>query len=104
MSIDRTGAVLGQVFFQRCFYLFFALLALAMAVFWLEPSPLGRVLLNALNLLLDVSAVAAVARTRWSFVIASLLAIPAMVYQLRAIVADDTEHLLGSWIFSAALY
>jgi hypothetical protein len=49
MAIDRARAALAQVFFQRCFYLFAAVLALVMAVLLLEPTPRGRVLLNAGN-------------------------------------------------------
>jgi Ion channel len=104
MALDRARTALGQVFYQRCFYLFIALLVLVGAALAFDPSPRDRVLLNAINLLIDVSAVAAIARTRWSFVIASLLAIPAMLFQLHAIISDDSSHLIGVWAFNAALY
>src|SRR5215468_2857433 len=104
MPIERARTALGQVFFQRCFYLFIGLLALLGAAIALEQTPRTRVLLNGLNLLLDLAAVAAVARTNWSFVIASSLALPAILFQLRALIADDPTHLLSVWSFNAVLY
>ena len=104
MAIDRARAALGQVFFQRCFYLFAAVLALVMAVLLVESTPRGRILLNVGNLLVVVAAVAAVGRTRLSFVIALLLAAPALGFQLLAIDEGDASHLLRSWTFGAALY
>lgn len=103
-TIDRAREALGQVFFQRCFYLFVGLLVLLTSALFLDPTPRGRALLNAINLLLDISAVAAVGRSRWSFIIATLLALPAVLFQLRALITDDATQLLYAWIFNAALY
>jgi hypothetical protein len=97
MAINRVRATLGQVFFQRCFYLFVAVLVLVMAVLLLEPTPRGRLLVNAINLLVLVAAVAAVGRTPLSFVIALLLAAPAFVFQLLAI-EEPTRGLVRSWV------
>ncbi len=104
MAIERARTALGQVFFQRCFYLFIALLALMMVAMLLEPTPRARILLNAINLLIDVAAVAAVGRTRWSFMVATVLAIPSMWFQVRGIAEGDETRLVFSWAFSAALY
>ena len=104
MAIDRVRATVGQVFFQRCFYLFAAVLALVMAVLLLEPTPRGRLVINAVNLLVLVAAVAAVGRTRLSFVIALLLAAPAFVFQALAIDDADPRFLVRSWAFGAMLY
>ena len=104
MAIDRARTALAQVFFQRCFYLFVAVLALIMAVLLLEPTPRGRVLLNVGNLLVVVAAVAAVGRTQLSFVIALLLAAPTLFFQLLAIDGGESRFLLHSWAFGAALY
>jgi hypothetical protein len=104
MAIDRARAALGQVFFQRCFYLFIGLLVLLMVALLLDPTPRGRMLVNAINLLIDVAAVAAVGRSRWSFVIATALAIPAMFFQIRGIAEGDETRLLISWTLNAALY
>jgi hypothetical protein len=104
MAIDRVRATVGQVFFQRCFYLFVAILALVMLVLLLEPSPRGRVLINGVNLLVLVAAVAAVGRTPLSFVVALLLAAPAFGFQVLAIDEADPSLLLRSWAFGALLY
>jgi Ion channel len=104
MAIDRARTALAQVFFQRCFYLFFAVLALVMAVLLLESTPRARILLNAGNLLVVVAAVAAVGRTQLSFVIALLLAAPTLLFQMLAIDEGDSRFLLHSWAFGAALY
>ena len=104
MAINRARTALAQVFFQRCFYLFVAVLALILATLLLEPTPRGRIMLNVGNLLVVVAAVAAVGRTPLSFVIALLLAAPALLFQLLAIVDGESGFLLHSWAFGAALY
>jgi len=104
MAIDRARTALAQVFFQRCFYLFVAVLVLVMAVLLLEPTPRGRIMLNVGNALVVVAAVAAVGRNEVSFVIALLLAAPALVFQQLAIDEGDSQFLLHSWAFGAALY
>ncbi len=104
MTIDRARTALAQVFFQRCFYLFVAVLVLIMATLLLEPTPRGRIMLNIGNLVVVVAAVAAVGRTQLSFVIALLLAAPTLVFQWFAIDGDDSRFLLHSWAFGAALY
>jgi hypothetical protein len=104
MPIDRARTTIGQVFFQRCFYLFVALLALMTAALLVDLTPPGRLLLNAINLMIDVAAVAAVGRSFLSFVVASALAIPAMLFQIRGIVEESETQLVISWAFNAALY
>ena len=104
MAINRARTALAQVFFQRCFYLFVAVLALVMAVLLLEPTPRGRIMLNVGNLFVVVAAVAAVGRTQLSFVIALLLAAPTLFFQWLAVDNGDTQFLLHSWTFGAALY
>lgn len=104
MAINRARTAFAQVFFQRCFYLFVAVLALIMAILLLEFTPRARFALNVANLLVVVAAVAAVGRTQLSFVIALLLAAPALVFQWLAIDGSDSLFLLHSWAFGAALY
>ena len=58
MTIGRARTTLAQVFYQRCFYLFVAMLALIMAMLLLEPTPRGRIMLNGGNLLVVIAAVA----------------------------------------------
>jgi hypothetical protein len=104
MAINRARTALAQVFFQRCFYLFVAVLALVMVVLLLEPTPRARIMLNVGNAFVVVAAVAAVGRTQLSFVIALLLAAPTLVFQQLAIDEGDSQFLLHSWAFGAALY
>src|SRR6186713_1740561 len=104
MAIDRARTALGRVFTQRCFYLFAGLLVLTVAVLLLDPTPRGRLLLNAINLLIDVAAVAAVGRSTSSFLIATMLALPAMYFQIRGIAEGDDTRLVISWAFNAALF
>ena len=104
MAIDRARTAFAQVFYQRCFYLFVAVLALIVAVLLLEPTPRGRIVLNVANVLVVVAAVAAVGRTQLSFVFALLMATPALVFQWLAIDEGDSRFLLHSWAFGAVLY
>jgi len=104
MTIGRARTTLAQVFYQRCFYLFIAMLALIMAMLLLEPTPRGRIMLNGGNLLVVIAAVAAIGRTQLSFVIALLLATPALLFQWLAVDGGDAQFLLHSWTFGAALY
>jgi hypothetical protein len=104
MAIKQARTAFAQVFYQRCFYLFLAVLALIIAILLLEPTPRGRIMLNVANVLVVVAAVAAVGRTQLSFVIALLLAGPALMFQWLAIDESDSRFLLHSWAFGAALY
>jgi hypothetical protein len=104
MSIRGAQATLGQVFFQRCFYLFVLLLALIASVPFAPPTPTGRLILNAVNTFALVATAAAVGRTVLSFVIVLLLAAPAMVFQYLGVSTGQPEPIATAWLFSAALY
>ncbi len=104
MAIRIARDALGKVFFQRCFWLFVLLLALIAVVPFVEPTPRGRVVVNAINAFVVIATVAAVGRTLLSFVIALLLAVPALAFQYLGIASDDPELLARSWAFAAALY
>src|SRR6516165_1709842 len=104
MAIQTARAALGRIFFQRCFYLFVALLVLVVVAPLIEPTPTGRLLVNALNLLIVVAAVATLGRTVVSFVIALLLAAPTLAFQWLSIYEAGPETLMWSWAFGAALY
>src|SRR6476661_6875522 len=79
MAIHATRDALSHIFFQRCFWLFVALVVL-------------------------IATVAAVGRTTLSFVIALLLAAPAVWFQYAGLWHDSDSDLAVSWMFSAALY
>jgi len=104
MAIRTTRDALSRIFYQRCFWLFVVLLTLIGAVSFVSASDSGRLLLNVVNMFLLIATVAAVGRTTLSFVMALLLAIPAMWFQYRGLWYDDDRSLAVSWMFSAALY
>ena len=104
MAITKARAAIGRLFYQRCFYLFLVLLALIVGVPFIEPTRLGRIVVNLSGTLVVIAAVAAVGRTVLSFVIALLLAVPAAIFNWSGMTIDDRYHLLLSWCFAAGLY
>ncbi len=104
MAIRSTRHALSRIFYQRCFWLFAVLVALIGAVSFVPANDQGRLVLNAVNMFLLLSTVAAVGRTTLSFLIAILLAIPAVWFQYAGLWRDDDTMLAMSWMFSAALY
>ena len=104
MAIGRARETVGRVFFERCFYLFIVMLVLVAGAPLVEPTPASRLMFNAVNLLVVISAVAAVGRTVFSFAIVLLIAAPALGFQWLSIHSGDVEHLLVSWWLGALLY
>lgn len=104
MAIHRARHALGRIFFQRCFYLFVVLLALISLVPFIEPTILGRTATALLNALVVVAAVAAVGRSVLSFIVASLLAIPAVYFSWMGVATGETTAIAMAWAFGAALY
>jgi len=89
---------------QRCFFLFLALLALLVALPFLSETVHGRVLVGLLNVIVLVTAVAAVESSGLSLVIAILLGVPQLAFQVLALQSDLPEHFVLSWGFGAAFY
>jgi hypothetical protein len=104
MAIVATRDALSRFFFQRCFWLFTVLLFLIGAVSFVPGNDQGRLFINAINMFLLIATVAAVGRTTLSFVIALLLAVPAVLFQYLGLWRDSDIDLTRSWEFSAALY
>jgi len=104
MGLRTTRDALSRIFYQRCFWLFIVLIALIGAVSFVPASDHGRLVLNAVNMFLLIATVAAVGRSMLSFVIALLLAIPAVWFQYLGLWRDSDSDLATSWMFSAALY
>jgi hypothetical protein len=104
MLIKGAGRALGYIFYQRCFYLFLVLMSFIAAVPFIDPTPLGRIAIIGVNAFLVVATVASVGRTTLSFVLALVLAGPALVYQWIALRAGDQHALVMSRWFGAALY
>jgi Ion channel len=104
MAIGTTRDALSRIFYQRCFWLFAVLLVLIGAVSFVPASDYGRLLLNGINMFLLIATVAAVGRSTASFVIALLLAVPAVLFQYLGLWRDSDLDLARSWIFCALLY
>ncbi len=104
MTIGRARETVGRVFFERCFYLFIVMLALVAGAPLVEPTPTSRLLFNAVNLLVVISAVAAVGRTVISFAIVLLIAAPTLVFQWVSFHSGDVVYLLESWWLGTLLY
>jgi hypothetical protein len=104
MGIVATRDVLSRIFFQRCFWLFAVLLVLIAAVSFVPAGDGGRLVVNGINMFLLIATVAAVGRTTLSFVIALLLAVPAVLFQYLGLWNDSDIDLTRSWIFCAMLY
>jgi hypothetical protein len=104
MAIVATRDALSRFFFQRCFWLFTVLLLLIGAVSFVPGNDQGRLFINGINMFLLIATVAAVGRTTLSFVIALLLAVPAVLFQYLGLWRDSDIDLTRSWVFSAMLY
>ena len=104
MALTTARATLGRIFFQRCFYLFVALLVLISTAPLIEPTPSGRMMLNGVNLLVVVAAVATVGLSAFPFLLALLLAAPTLGFQWLALHTDQPSMLMWSWVFGAGLY
>jgi hypothetical protein len=103
MAIGRARDALSRVFFQRCFYLFIVLLVLVTIVPFIEETPKGRIAVSLVNAFVVIAAVAAVGRNVLSFVIAVLLAVPALVFHYLGVTGGDVGAIAFSWVFGAAL-
>ena len=104
MSIDATRDALSRIFYQRCFWLFIMLIILIAAVSFAPANDHGRLVMNGVNMFLLIATVAAVGRAKSSFVVALVLAGPAVWFQYVGLWNDSDADLAASWVFSAALY
>jgi hypothetical protein len=104
MAIDATREAVSRIFYQRCFWLFGVLLVLIGAVSFVPANDHGRLMLNSVNMLTLIATIATVGRTTLSFIIALLLAVPAVCFQYIGLWHDSDSDLAYSWMFSAALY
>jgi len=104
MLIRGVGRAVGDIFYQRCFYLFLMLMAFIAVVSFIEPTPVGRITIAGANAFLIVATVASVGRTTLSFVLALVLAVPALVYQWVALRSGDLHALIVSRWIAVALY
>ena len=89
---------------QRCLFLFAALITLLVVMPYLVGTSLGRALVGLLNIVILVSAVVAIERSRASFVMAMLLGMPTLCFQLLALQSGSPGYFALSWGFGAAFY
>src|SRR5215510_12609847 len=88
---------------RRCLFLFLALVALLIALPFLSEIAHGPIILTLVNITVLLTAVAAVGRTRFSFIIAVFLVVPALVFRLLALESAEPGYLALSWHFTVAL-
>ena len=96
-SVDR-------VLERRCFFLFIALLGLLIGIPILGETTHGRTLVGILDIVILVTAVSAVARSRLSLTAALVLGLPVLVFQVTALRTDSPAHLALSWGLGAVFY
>jgi hypothetical protein len=89
MAIGKIQSAFARVFYQRCFYLFASIVALIAAAPYLIDSARGRVLLPIMQSLMLIAAIASLGRTALPFVIGLLLGLPALGFNLVAVVWHD---------------
>lgn len=104
MALRVARDALSRIFYQRCFYLFGALLALISVVPFLPETIEGRIVLNWVNVFLVVSTVAAVGRSVFSFVLALLLGVGELLLHWTALKGGVPGLLVYSWMLGALLY
>jgi len=104
VTLIKAHPRLEKILAQRCFLLFLALLALLVVMPYLVDTVRGRVLIGLLNVIILGTAVAAVQRSRVSFVIAMLLGLPTFCFQFLALQSGSPGHFALSWGFGAAFY
>jgi hypothetical protein len=105
-AIGQLQSHVGRIYYQRCFYLFLSLVALIGVAPWVDDSAQGRVVLTVAQATILIASVAAVGRTPMPFVIALLLGIPALGFQLVANVwhDDPTANIEKATAFYLAFY
>ena len=106
MAILKLQSSFARVFGQRCFYLFLSILILIVVAPFLTETVHGRVLVQAVQVLVLIASVAAVGRTTMPFVIALLLGIPAFVFQsgITFGYGDPQTFRIWSSVFHGAFY
>lgn len=106
MLLERLRYHVGWIYRMRSIYLFASLLLFVLLMPFIDGavSLQDRMLANLINVSVLVAAVAAVGRSRLSFVIALLFTLPVLGLQLAGLAYGANHYLLWSWIFGAAFY
>lgn len=106
MLMEYLRQQVGWLYRMRCIYLFASLLMFIVLVPLLAGTinTQDRVVANLLNMFILVAAVAAVGRSTLSFVLALLLTLPVLGFQLAGLLQGEADYLVWSWGFGAAFY
>jgi hypothetical protein len=106
MSIEFLRQHIGWLYRMRSIYLFASLLMFVMLTpFFSDLTTIQhRLMANLLNMFVLVAAVAAVGRSRRSFIIALTFTLPVLGLQLAGLVFADNDYLVMSWCFGAGFY
>lgn len=93
MALARIRQGFARVFFQRCFYLFVSMIALIVIAPFAATFERGSLIVQGVQMLVLLAAVAAVGRTAMPFVIALLLGLPPVLLQFAVMVGlDDSAN------------
>jgi ion channel len=104
MAISQAYAQLARVFTQRCFHLFVATLALVLVGPLASATPRGWIAIDIVESFVLVAAVAAFGRSPISVLIALLLALPMIGFQIFAGEVGIRRYTMVSTAFGAAFY
>ena len=104
MSRNTIQVRIERMLSHRCAYLFFAQVLLFVLLPFLGMSEGGRIVINLFNLVIMITAVTAMGRSRLSLATALLLALPALALAATGIVSGEPLYLVVSWGFSSVVY
>ena len=104
MAETTPGTRLALALEQRCFLLFWALLALMIALPFLAGSVHGRWVLGGLNVVVLLCAILAVQRSHATFLVAISLGLAAFVFQILALRSGTPGQFALSWGLNATFY
>lgn len=104
MLIRNAHVALGRVFYQRCFYLFIALISLISGAPLIEPTTSGRIAANLINVLVIVSVAVVVGRSLLSFITVLLLAAPFEVFHWLSLSGHYPAATVLALGFGTAMY
>jgi Ion channel len=106
MLIENIRRHVGWLYRMRSIYLLASLILFVLLVPRIgnDAEFQDKILGNLLNMFILVAAVAAVGRTRLSFVVAVMFTLPVLGFQIAGLAFGDEDYLLWSWMFGATFY
>ena len=93
-----------QVRRNRCFFLFLSMLTLIVTMPFLSGATHGRLIIGVLNIIMLLTAITAVGRSKFSFLFGLILAVPTLTFQVLAIQSGDAGDFALSWSCNATFY